>query len=105
LGQTFTDFEFVILDFGSTDRSQAIAATYAARDNRIRLHQPLPPGAPFRRLPSSCAAKLSSRSVDTGQRLLRLRTTIYGSESRSTSVAPISRKSWSSIEFTRSRCR
>jgi glycosyltransferase involved in cell wall biosynthesis len=39
LGQTFTDFEFVILDFGSTDRSQAIAATYAARDNRIRLHE------------------------------------------------------------------
>lgn len=39
LGQTFTDFEFVILDFGSTDRSKAIASSYAARDNRIRLHE------------------------------------------------------------------
>jgi hypothetical protein len=39
LGQTFTDFEFVILDFGSTDRSKAIASTYAAQDNRIRLHE------------------------------------------------------------------
>ena len=39
LAQTFTDFEFVILDFGSTDRSKAIASSYAARDNRIRLHE------------------------------------------------------------------
>jgi hypothetical protein len=39
LAQTFTDFEFVILDFGSTDRSKSIASTYAARDNRIRLHE------------------------------------------------------------------
>lgn len=38
LRQTFTDFEFVILDFGSTDRSKAIASAYAARDHRIRLH-------------------------------------------------------------------
>lgn len=39
LSQTFTEFEFVILDFGSTDRSKAIAASYAARDVRIRLHE------------------------------------------------------------------
>lgn len=39
LAQTFTDFEFIILDFGSTDRSKAIASDYAARDNRIRLHE------------------------------------------------------------------
>lgn len=39
LGQTFTDFEFIILDFGSTDKSKAIAASYAARDNRVRLHE------------------------------------------------------------------
>jgi cellulose synthase/poly-beta-1,6-N-acetylglucosamine synthase-like glycosyltransferase len=39
LGQTFTGFEFIILDFGSTDGSKAIAASYAARDERIRLHE------------------------------------------------------------------
>ena len=38
LRQTFTGFEFVILDFGSTDRSKAIVSAYAARDRRIRLH-------------------------------------------------------------------
>lgn len=39
LDQTFTDFEFIILDFGSTDRSKEIAARYAAQDSRIRLHE------------------------------------------------------------------
>ena len=39
LRQTFADFEFVILDFGSTDRSKAIASAYAARDRRIQLHE------------------------------------------------------------------
>jgi glycosyltransferase involved in cell wall biosynthesis len=37
LGQTFTDFEFLIIDDGSTDRSRAILERYAARDGRIRL--------------------------------------------------------------------
>lgn len=36
LGQTFTDFEFLILDDGSTDSSPGIVAHYAARDSRIR---------------------------------------------------------------------
>ena len=39
LSQSFTGFEFIILDFGSTDRSKVIAASYAARDDRIRLHE------------------------------------------------------------------
>lgn len=39
LGQTFTDFEFVIVDYGSTDGSKAIASSYAGRDDRIRLHE------------------------------------------------------------------
>jgi GT2 family glycosyltransferase len=39
LGQTFKDFEFIILDFGSTDQSKAIASGYAARDHRIKLHE------------------------------------------------------------------
>ena len=36
LGQTLSDFEFIILDDGSQDRSAAIIRSYAARDDRIR---------------------------------------------------------------------
>jgi glycosyltransferase involved in cell wall biosynthesis len=39
LGQTFKNFEFIILDFGSTDKSKAIVSNYAARDSRIRMHE------------------------------------------------------------------
>jgi hypothetical protein len=39
LGQTFVDFEFIILDFGSTDESKVIASNYAASDSRIRLNE------------------------------------------------------------------
>jgi hypothetical protein len=42
LGQTFGDFEFIIVDFGSRDKSKAISARYSATDNRIRLHE-IPP--------------------------------------------------------------
>lgn len=37
LAQTFQDFEFIIVDNGSTDRSGVIADGYAARDDRIRV--------------------------------------------------------------------
>jgi len=37
LAQTHRNFEYVLLDNASTDRGGAIAAHYAARDNRIRL--------------------------------------------------------------------
>jgi len=37
LAQTLPDFEFLITDDGSTDRSLAILRDYAARDGRIRL--------------------------------------------------------------------
>ena len=37
LNQTFTDFEFIIVNNGSTDRSGPIADEYAARDSRIRV--------------------------------------------------------------------
>jgi glycosyltransferase involved in cell wall biosynthesis len=41
LAQTFTDFEFLIIDDGSTDRSPDLLHAYAAQDGRIRLiHQP-----------------------------------------------------------------
>ncbi|MBR1494044.1 MAG: glycosyltransferase family 2 protein [Acidaminococcaceae bacterium] len=37
LSQTYRDFEFLIVDNGSTDRSGQIAETYASRDGRIRV--------------------------------------------------------------------
>ena len=37
LAQTYQDFEFIIVDNGSTDRSGAIADEYAAKDSRIRV--------------------------------------------------------------------
>jgi len=37
LAQTFTDFEFLIGDFGSTDESKAIVAGCAAKDRRIKF--------------------------------------------------------------------
>ncbi len=41
LGQTYSDWELIIVDDGSTDRSAAIAENYARDDRRIRvLHHP-----------------------------------------------------------------
>jgi glycosyltransferase involved in cell wall biosynthesis len=37
LTQTFTDFEFLIIDDGSTDQTLSILREYAARDGRIRM--------------------------------------------------------------------
>lgn len=37
LNQTFKDFEFIIVDNGSTDRSGAIADEYALKDSRIKI--------------------------------------------------------------------
>ncbi len=37
LNQTYQNFEFIIIDDGSTDRSLAILQNYAAQDSRIRL--------------------------------------------------------------------
>ncbi len=37
LAQTYKGFEFIIIDFGSADKSKEIAAHYAAQDGRIRL--------------------------------------------------------------------
>lgn len=37
IGQSFTDFELILLDDGSSDRSGKICDEYAARDSRIRV--------------------------------------------------------------------
>lgn len=39
LGSTFTDFEIIICDDGSKDRTVEIANDYAAKDTRIRVYQ------------------------------------------------------------------
>jgi len=39
LGQTFTDFELIISDNASTDRTAAICQSYAAQDSRIRYYR------------------------------------------------------------------
>jgi len=39
LEQTFRDFEFVIVDFGSTDKSKEIISSYATKDSRIKFHE------------------------------------------------------------------
>jgi hypothetical protein len=39
LDQTFRDFEFVIVDFGSSDKSLSIISEYSGKDSRIKLHQ------------------------------------------------------------------
>lgn len=38
LCQTFSDFEFIIVDYGSTDSSKGIVTHYAERDPRVRQH-------------------------------------------------------------------
>ena len=37
LNQTYRDFEFIIVDFGSIDQSRAIISSYQAQDRRVRL--------------------------------------------------------------------
>jgi len=39
LAQTFRDFEFIIVDYGSADRSKSIISSFAAKDERIKLHE------------------------------------------------------------------
>ena len=42
LAQTYRDFEFIIVDNGSTDNSAVIADEYAKKDSRIRVMGDIP---------------------------------------------------------------
>src|SRR5262245_20089689 len=39
LAQTFTDFEIIVCDNASTDRTEQICRRYLARDPRVRYHR------------------------------------------------------------------
>ena len=39
LNQTFKDLEFVIVDFGSTDKTKSIISGYQSKDPRIKFHE------------------------------------------------------------------
>src|SRR5262249_32985361 len=39
LAQTYTDFELIISDNASTDRTEEICRTYAAKDQRVRYYR------------------------------------------------------------------
>ena len=39
LNQTYTDFELIISDNNSTDKTQAICQSYAQKDNRIKYYR------------------------------------------------------------------
>lgn len=76
LGQTFADFEFVILDDASTDGSNARLREWAARDARIRLiEEPknLGPAVSSQRVATAAAgpvvARMDADDVSLPQRL------------------------------------
>jgi len=39
LTQTFREFEFIVVDFGSTDTSKPIVSSYMAKDSRMKVHE------------------------------------------------------------------
>jgi cellulose synthase/poly-beta-1,6-N-acetylglucosamine synthase-like glycosyltransferase len=57
LCQTLTEFEFIIVDFGSTDSSNSIISSYAAKDGRIKFHEIAPCGLAEARNAACCLAR------------------------------------------------
>jgi glycosyltransferase involved in cell wall biosynthesis len=49
LNQTFTDFEFIIIDDGSTDKSQDIINIWSEKDHRIKVFTQSNKGRPYTR--------------------------------------------------------
>ena len=79
LGQTFKDFEFVILDDASTDGSTAALQEWAEKDARIRLHRSerklgLSVGSNFvvRLARTPLVARMDADDVSHPERLMRL---------------------------------
>ena len=59
LRQTFGDFDFIIIDDGSTDQSLAMLKRYAAKDGRIRIISRRTPARPARE-EGFCAVRVNS---------------------------------------------
>ena len=57
LAQTFTDFELILVDDGSTDASGAICDKYAVKDSRVRVFHQKNSGAASARNTGICAAE------------------------------------------------
>lgn len=77
LGQTFGDFEYLIIDDGSTDHTPSLLQEYARRDRRIRLilapHRGIPQtrNALLRAAENELVAWIDSDDISTPDRLRR----------------------------------
>jgi glycosyltransferase involved in cell wall biosynthesis len=78
LGQTFTDFEFVVLDDASSDKSAAILESWAARDARLRVERSGKPlglvgssNAVVRASQAPLVARMDADDVSKPERLAR----------------------------------
>ena len=77
LGQTFGDFELIIVDDGSTDGTAQMLAGYGQRDQRVRIYHQENQGVTVSRNAGCCVARgeyiavLDADDVSLPQRLER----------------------------------